>query len=79
LPSWAIVPAGSAEDWVVLRDSAGLLLCVIPVDSTDFDFDEVSDRYFRLGYAWPPPDELRDGLAGLTAAAKTATRSGTWD
>jgi predicted enzyme related to lactoylglutathione lyase len=24
-------------DWVVLRDPAGLLLCVIPVDSTDFD------------------------------------------
>jgi aspartate/methionine/tyrosine aminotransferase len=33
---------------------------------------EVSDRYFRLGYAWPAPAELRDGLAGLTAAAKTA-------
>jgi aspartate/methionine/tyrosine aminotransferase len=30
---------------------------------------EVSDRYFRLGYAWPTPAELRDGLAGLTAAA----------
>jgi catechol 2,3-dioxygenase-like lactoylglutathione lyase family enzyme len=25
------------EDWVVLRDPAGLLLCVIPVDSGDFD------------------------------------------
>lgn len=25
------------EDWVVLADPAGLLLCVIPVDSTDFD------------------------------------------
>lgn len=25
------------EDWVVLRDPAGLPVCVIPVDSTDFD------------------------------------------
>jgi predicted enzyme related to lactoylglutathione lyase len=25
------------EDWVVLCDPAGLLLCVIPVDSRDFD------------------------------------------
>jgi len=33
---------------------------------------EVSDRYFRLGYAWPTLAELRDGLAGLTGAAKTA-------
>lgn len=33
---------------------------------------EISDRYFRLGYAWPTPAELRDGLDGLTAAAKTA-------
>lgn len=24
------------EDWVVMRDPAGLPLCVIPVDSTDF-------------------------------------------
>jgi DNA-binding transcriptional MocR family regulator len=33
---------------------------------------EVSDRYFRLGYAWPTRTELRDGLAGLTAAAGQA-------
>jgi aspartate/methionine/tyrosine aminotransferase len=33
---------------------------------------EVSDRYFRLGYGWPTPAELRDGLAGLTAAAQKA-------
>ena len=26
---------------------------------------EVSDRYFRLGYAWPTPAALRDGLAGF--------------
>jgi predicted enzyme related to lactoylglutathione lyase len=25
------------EDWVVLQDPAGLLFCVISVDSTDFD------------------------------------------
>jgi catechol 2,3-dioxygenase-like lactoylglutathione lyase family enzyme len=28
---------GRSEDWVVLSDPAGLLLCVIPVDSSDFD------------------------------------------
>ncbi len=33
---------------------------------------EISDRYFRLGYGWPGPDELRAGLAGLTAAAEQA-------
>lgn len=33
---------------------------------------EVSDRYFRLGYGWPAPAQLRDGLAGLTAAAHAA-------
>lgn len=33
---------------------------------------EVSDRYFRLGYGWPSAGELRDGLAGLTAAAEAS-------
>jgi aspartate/methionine/tyrosine aminotransferase len=33
---------------------------------------EVSDRHFRLGYGWPTIDELRAGLAGLTAAAGDA-------
>jgi predicted enzyme related to lactoylglutathione lyase len=28
---------GRTEGWVVLQDPAGLLLCVIPVDSSDFD------------------------------------------
>jgi aspartate/methionine/tyrosine aminotransferase len=37
---------------------------------------EVSDRYFRLGYGWPAPGELRDGLAGLTAAAEAALTAG---
>ncbi len=37
---------------------------------------EVSDRYFRLGYGWPAPAELRDGLAGLTAAAGASLTSG---
>jgi aspartate/methionine/tyrosine aminotransferase len=36
---------------------------------------EVSDRYFRLGYGWPAPAELRDGLAGLTAAARASLTS----
>ena len=30
---------------------------------------DTSDRYFRLGYGWPTVEELRAGLAGLTAAA----------
>jgi aspartate/methionine/tyrosine aminotransferase len=34
---------------------------------------EVSDRYFRLGYGWPTVDELRAGLAALTAAAAEAS------
>ena len=37
---------------------------------------EVSDRYFRLGYGWPSPAELRDGLAGLTAAAGATLTAG---
>jgi DNA-binding transcriptional MocR family regulator len=31
-----------------------------------FDQDR---RSFRLGFAWPPTDELERGLAGLLAAA----------
>lgn len=30
---------------------------------------ETDRRFFRLGYAWPSTDELRDGLAAITAAA----------
>ena len=30
---------------------------------------ELDDRHFRLGFGWPTEDELRAGLAGLTAAA----------
>lgn len=37
---------------------------------------EVSDRYFRLGYGWPAAGELRDGLAGLTAAAEATLTAG---
>jgi aspartate/methionine/tyrosine aminotransferase len=29
---------------------------------------ELDDRYFRLGFGWPTHDELRAGLAGLSAA-----------
>lgn len=35
---------------------------------------ELDDRHFRLGYGWPTLDELRAGLAGLTAAAESAVR-----
>jgi DNA-binding transcriptional MocR family regulator len=35
---------------------------------------ELDDRHFRLGYGWPALDELRAGLAGLSAAASTARR-----
>jgi len=34
---------------------------------------EVDDRHFRLGFGWPTVDELRTGLAGLSAAAEAAT------
>ncbi|MCU1454727.1 MAG: aspartate aminotransferase, partial [Acidimicrobiales bacterium] len=30
---------------------------------------ELDDRYLRLGYGWPTTDQLRAGLAGLSAAA----------
>jgi aspartate/methionine/tyrosine aminotransferase len=30
---------------------------------------ELDDRHFRLGYGWPSRDELRSGLAALSAAA----------
>jgi DNA-binding transcriptional MocR family regulator len=28
--------------------------------------------HFRLGYGWPAPDELRDGLAAIDAALEAA-------
>ena len=31
-------------------------------------------RHFRLGFGWPTPDELRGGLAALTASAREASR-----
>jgi aspartate/methionine/tyrosine aminotransferase len=31
---------------------------------------EMSDRHFRLGYAWPTADELDAGLAGISAALR---------
>ena len=34
---------------------------------------EVDDRHFRLGFGWPSIDELRHGLAGLSAAVESAT------
>jgi catechol 2,3-dioxygenase-like lactoylglutathione lyase family enzyme len=37
---------GRAEEWVVLTDPAGLLVCVIPVDSSDFD---------EAAASWPDP------------------------
>jgi aspartate/methionine/tyrosine aminotransferase len=37
---------------------------------------EVDDRYFRLGFGWPTIDELRSGLAGLSAAAVAAATFG---
>ena len=34
---------------------------------------ELDDRHFRLGFGWPTADELRAGLASLSASAKAAT------
>jgi aspartate/methionine/tyrosine aminotransferase len=34
---------------------------------------EVDDRHFRLGFGWPTHDQLRAGLAALSAAAGDAT------
>jgi aspartate/methionine/tyrosine aminotransferase len=31
---------------------------------------EMSDRHFRIGYAWPTADELVQGLAGISAALR---------
>ena len=33
---------------------------------------ESDDRYFRIGYAWPTEDELRNGLATITKAISDA-------
>ena len=33
---------------------------------------EQSRRHFRLGFGWPLPDELRGGLAGISAALRAA-------
>ncbi len=35
---------------------------------------DVDDSHFRLGFGWPTEEELRSGLAALTAAAADATR-----
>jgi aspartate/methionine/tyrosine aminotransferase len=32
---------------------------------------EQSDRYFRLGYGWPTPEELAGGLAAISSALRT--------
>jgi aspartate/methionine/tyrosine aminotransferase len=37
---------------------------------------EVDDRHFRLGFGWPRADELRAGLAALSAAASDAMTDG---
>ena len=34
---------------------------------------EQDDRYMRIGYGWPAPEELRDGLANLSAALARST------
>jgi aspartate/methionine/tyrosine aminotransferase len=34
---------------------------------------ELDDRHFRLGFGWPSVEDLRAGLAGLSAAAEAAT------
>ena len=34
------------------------------------DWLEMSDRYFRIGYAWPTSDQLEAGLAGISAALR---------
>ena len=34
---------------------------------------ELDDRWFRLGFGWPPADELRAGLAALSASAQAAS------
>ncbi len=34
---------------------------------------EMSDRHFRVGYAWPTQDDLRKGLANISAAIRDAT------
>ncbi|MFR5879387.1 MAG: hypothetical protein ACLUEQ_00485 [Cloacibacillus evryensis] len=36
-----------------------------------FGFD---DRYMRIGYAWPLEEELRAGLAGISAAIREARK-----
>jgi hypothetical protein len=30
----------------------------------------MSDRYFRVGYAWPTADQLEAGLVGISAALR---------
>ncbi len=35
---------------------------------------EQPDRYFRIGYGWPTPEELAGGLAAISAAMKSARR-----
>ena len=38
---------------------------------------EQSDRYFRVGYGWPTPDELAGGLAAVSAALRSASQAQT--
>jgi DNA-binding transcriptional MocR family regulator len=34
----------------------------------------MDDRYFRIGYAWPKRDELREGLASIGRAIEDVRR-----
>jgi aspartate/methionine/tyrosine aminotransferase len=75
--SW-VEPAGGVVGLVRLADSVdpdGFYRHLNDVGGTfvgEGHWFETDRRFFRLGYAWPTTDELRDGLAAITAAASHA-------
>jgi aspartate/methionine/tyrosine aminotransferase len=58
----------TAEFYRVLNDKYGTF--VGPGHWFDID-----DRYFRVGYAWPKKEELRQGLIGLCKAVEDVRKN----
>ena len=76
-----VVPAGGCVCFPRVRADAGVDLAAFYRALNDDHgayvgpghWFEQSDRYFRIGYGWPTPDELAGGLAAISAALRGAS------
>ncbi len=75
-----VEPQGGCVAFPRIRDSAGVDVAAFHRILNDEHgcyvgpghWFEQSDRYFRLGYGWPTPQELVGGLAAISAALRAA-------